>query len=473
MATDLASTWRRTWPALQTQIEALVLVAFRLLYCRMEERRFFPGSARAIDEARRNAWAPRELGTLLRTRDSLHATAFADAIHDRLAAPFDATVASLAYGLDRDLGLLWSKDDRRGDRVCLKATADAVNAANRTLREHRPGAIVLVRPKQQFWERHPRVVGKFPLELQDPPSTFKALMGLTTSFNRVDYSTIGGGNPRLVTVALWPTVAPKMNSPALIMSGFGPGKIGFRFKLWKDLPPALQADQRSLADRIAAYVNGARDAMGTVHIVAAPELVLAPEAHHTINAAVATRRSAAWILFPGSYHVEAEEGVINRAVMRVGGMIDKNDLFIDPVGGAVAAVKRTPFNFPDGGGLQYVEDIDGSTSCVHVLDTDAGRIATMICRDFIDVGLTKEVVSMGVDHLFVLSMSPDSGTKFEHAMEVASDYRTATFLVNAYTPAGSAFVCAGLREPLKHGRVSWKRPTERTPYCVFTLKPSN
>jgi hypothetical protein len=463
MASDWKK-WQDVWPGLCDQIDALVLVAFRMLVCQLDEGRFFLKPPDLIDEVRRQAKPPAELTTLLRTHDSMHTAAFARLVHDRLVACDDASLAELAFAVDLEIGPVLSEHLRSGDRTRQQAVAQAVNAANRALMQLGPERpVILVRSPQQFWSRKKKVVPMFSL---GTPSKFKHLLPVLTKLSRVDYSVLGGGGKRKLTVALWPAAAPPITSRALTRRKINKVTVLFRFKSWDDLLKKLQAQQMSLAARIADYVSNARDVMDAVYIVAAPELMLAPQSHGTVNAAVASRRNAAWIVFPGSYHIDHGEEVINQASIRIGGILDKRDLTTAPSGGAVSAVKHNSFA-TDYKGVCYREEISGEFSSVHLLDTCVGRIAVMICLDFLDDNRRAEVVSMGIDHLFVLSMSPDSGSKFKIAMDAASNYQTASFFVNAFTGSSRP---AGYRKPLKKARVIWRRACVAGQPCVFVLE---
>ncbi|MBI5921296.1 MAG: hypothetical protein HY847_06555 [Betaproteobacteria bacterium] len=467
MITDLPDIWRRTSSLLNEEVDAIVLVAFRLLFYRLEDDGFFPGSPGLIDTVRGEAPVPRELKTLMRNGESGDVQTFVRLVEDRLISRDTRAVASLAFAIDRVYGPYLSESLKDGDPGRQRIVAEAVNAANRALRLEGLHAIVLVR-LQRYWSKYENYAPEIPP--QDFPSEFLHFVPLTTKLSRVDYSRIHGSDPRMIVVALWPVEGPKFGDPELNVSPPVSGMSKFRFKPWKDLPTGNQAQHQSFANRIAKYVTSADDARGLIYVVAAPELMLAPEVHRTINEAVATRRNAAWIVFPGSYHFELGKHVVNLAVMHVGGVINKNDLFVDHACGAVAAVKGIPF-VERYQGLEYVEDIDRTASSIHVLDSPIGRIAVMICRDFLEGRLTEEVLSMGIDHLFVLSMSPDSGFKFETAMEGASNRLTGTFVVNAFTKRDSKFFDAGYRKPLKDERVVRKPPTSDEPFCVVVLKP--
>jgi hypothetical protein len=262
--------------------------------------------------------------------------------------------------------------------------------------------------------------------------------------------------------------APSIRSRAIKKSIAKNGHVSFCFRGWDDLPKTHQKQHRSFANLIANYIhNEASDAFDTVHIVAAPELTLAPESLNSVVTAVETRRNAAWIVFPGSYHIEMKEGIINRAPVYIDGVLHRADLAGSSVDAPMAAVKCTPFVLTRGR-RKYVEDIDGRESLTHLLDTSVGRIAVMICRDFLEENLRNEIVSMCADHLFVLSMSPDSGIKFETAMNSTSNFRTSCFFVNAFTAESPR---AAHRAPLKREKVKWMPQVSEERHWTFVLEP--
>ena len=90
----------------------------------------------------------------------------------------------------------------------------------------------------------------------------------------------------------------------------------------------------------------------------------------------------------------------------------------------------------------------------------------MICLDYLVPALRSNVVEMGTDHLFVLSMSFDSGGKFERAMEIESDFQTGSFFVNAFRDDSKR---TGYRRPLKTERVYWDPPASDEQICPFIL----
>jgi hypothetical protein len=448
----------------------MFLVAFRVLVCWLDQNAFFQHPVK-VCEARAKSHLPEQLATLSRTRAPERARALAELVDAHLASLPDKPepVAEFAFAIDAEFGLTLAKCLGIGDRSHMQIVARAVNTANRLLMgeggaEKKP--IILVRSPQRYWEQHQNVVSPFPRDLQDTPSSFRYLLPVTTQLSRVDYSAVGRVCAPKLTVALWPAEAPSMDSAAITRSAARNGIVPFRFTRWENLPPELQEPHTDLAARIAEYVCTAPDVVDTVHIAAAPELMLAPQCHDSITKAIATRRSAAWIVFPGSYHIERGEGVVNRAPIYVGGVLDQSDLTSDPGRGPVAAVKRIPVVIPGSGG-DCVEDIDGSTCSVHLVDTNVGRIAVMICRDFLDPALRNEVVLMGTDHLFVLSMSPDHGTKFETAMDETSNFGTGSFLVNAFT--GKSWR-VGHRKPLKEAQAIWELPAGEGQHCALVLE---
>jgi len=474
-----------------------MLVAFRLLVCWLEERGFSRRPGWISKTLRRPTPSP-ELGPLLymllHTPGAQFTDAFADLVGGHLGSVDDQRVGKLASAIDTEFGGTLSGNLRSDDRSETRTVARAVNVANRVLMQgpclQKP--MVLVKSPLRYWRQHPDVVPPFPGGLQNLSNAFGNLLPLRTEFNRVDYSVVFGDReisvldqvvPPRLCVALWPDKAPSLDSGAITKGRETENHdVSFYFAPW-ELLGEVQARHTGLAERIAAYIRAAPDDPGTIHIAAAPELTMAPQSHQCIIEAIATRRYAAWIAFPGTYHIVSDGNVTNRGSIYVGGALRQKDLNCAPGSGPISAIKGTAVEIPDGK-VTYFEDIEGAECSVHVLDCRAGRIAVMICRDFLDDDLRNQVVSMGIDHLFVLSMSRDSGFKFETAMDSASNYGTGCFLVNAYTEEAPDAAYSGppkrpreaahrapLRDPLKGHRDPWVHPAaDGLPY-VFESEP--
>lgn len=489
---DLRKAWLRAWPGLSHNADALILVAFRILVAYLDQHRFFRQPSHVIAAAQvrnRHLACPRELVEILRARPPRGIQPFADLVSAILDPSSLPRAAELAFVIDRELGGLLSDILRHGGRVTLlksfrneasghgrlQRVVDAVNVANSVLMEQAFGGrlIILVRHQKRYWSKREDVVQQFHLLPQGTATNFTYLLPTTTSLGHVHYSTLGGEPEQKLVVTLWPVGAPSLKSRAITKNRAQQEYVPFYFKRWESLPKTYQNQQRRLANLIADYIyKEADDAFNTVHIVAAPELTLAPEAHAPIIAAVETRTNAAWIVFPGSYHVEAEGGIINRAPIYLGGVLHSTALTGGHLNPHAAAVKCTPVVFPVRA-RSYIEDIDGRESLTHLLDTSVGRIAVMICRDFLEDALRAEIVSMDADHLVVLSMSPDSGKKFIDAMENVSHYRTSCFLVNAFTnrrEVNRPPLKAAHRAPLKGKAVEWM-PEDEGVCWVLTLEP--
>jgi hypothetical protein len=466
---DLQAAWLRVWPRLRDDIDSLLLVAFRVLVMCLDRHGFFRQPSSTI-EVRVQSVLPHHLMILLRTNDPRHVRMFASLVTARLELRGLHHAAELAFAIDAEFGLKLSRSLATGKRTALQNVSQAVNSANTVLmeqlRQDRP--MILVRPPNRYWSKRERVVPEFPLERQGTATNFLHLLPTSTSLKRVHYSAVGGGLQERLIVALWPVKAPSIKSHAISKSAIKNGRVHFYFKCWDNLPEIHQQQQRSFANQLADYIrNEGSDTFNTVHIVAAPELTLAPQSIGPIISAVATRRNAAWIVFPGSYHIEKGEGVINQAPICVGGVLDQNDLAGDPLYADSAAVKCVPVVFPHGP-RNFVENIDGRESLTHLLDTSVGRIAVMICRDFLEENLRNQIVEMCADHLFILSMSPDSGIKFKTAMESVSNFRTGCFFVNAFSDVRRR---AAHRQPLRGARVRWMRRDSKRRYYTVVLDP--
>jgi hypothetical protein len=476
VTTDLLGEWRKIWPGLRDEIDALVLVAFRLLVYRLDQRGFFliPRQVqKALMASLRPEELPADLTIFLKARESKHTPefvkVFAGKVDDRLASDDLHSMAILAFAIDATFGATLSDYLNKRWHDTRQGVAKAVNAANRVLMgepgTHRP--MILVRSSQRYWSGKKGVVPEFLGRLQATASNFKYLLPVTTQLSRVDYSAFGSGCGPKLTVALLPAKAPlpakvPLSDIQAITTDVAENGIElFRFKPWEDLSPELQKPHTELADRIARYVRDTPDVSDTVHIVAAPELILAPQSHDSIIEAIASRKNAAWIVFPGTYHLERGKAVVNQAPIYVGGVLKQADLT-----SPVSAVKRTAFKFViPGSAGEYVEDLDGSVCSVHLVDSNAGRIAVMICLDYLVPDIRSEVVSMGTDHLFILAMSDETGGKFKRAREIASDFRTGSYLVNAFTKTSWH---AEYRKPLKDTRAN--SAGDEQP-CVRILEP--
>lgn len=457
---DLQGKWQKSWPGLRDEIDALVLVAFRLLVCRLDQDSFFLIPSQI--DAHRDCEHPLELTILLGTRDSRQAAGFAQIVADRLGSDHLSPTAMLTFAIDATLGAEFAGHLDTGDRDHLQIVAKAVNAANRVLRElgtDRP--TILVRSPRRYWSGKQDAAPDFLGPLQTTASNFHHLLPVATQLSRVDYSAVGSGCAPKLTVALWPAKAPLIDSPAITTRTDENGTVWFRFKRWEDLRPDLQEPHTALADRIARYVREAPDVFDSAHIVAAPELMLAPQSHDSIIDAIASRKNAPWIVFPGTYHIESGNTVVNQAPIYVGGALEQTEL-----ASPVSAVKRTAFVISGKEG-SYVEDLDGSVCSLHLVDSNVGRIAVMICLDYLVPALRRTVVEMGADHLFVLSMSPDGGGKFKRAMDIETDFQTGSFLVNAYTETSWR---AEHRRPLKDRVINPEQPAGDEQPWVYILE---
>jgi hypothetical protein len=433
---------------------------------------------------------------LLHTPGAQFTDAFADLVGGHLRSVDDQRVGKFAAAIDTEFGGTLSGNLRSDDRSETRIVARAVNVANRVLMQgpclQKP--MVLVKSPLRYWQQYPDLVPPFPGGLQNLSNAFGNLLPLRTEFNWVDYSVVFDDReisvldqvvPPRLRVALWPDKAPGFDSDAIAKGKAREnGDVPFYFTPWESLGE-LQAKHTGLAGRIASYIRADPDERGMVHIAAAPELTMAPQSHQCIIEAIATRRDAAWIAFPGTYHIVSDGNVTNRGSIYVGGALHQKDLNRAPGSGPISAIKGTAVEIPDRNRkVTYFEDIEGAECSVHVLDCRAGRIAVMICRDFLDDDLRNQVVSMGIDHLFVLSMSGDSGVKFETAMDSASNYGTGCFLVNAFTEKSSDAAQSGppkrsweaahrapLRDPLEGHPDPWVHaPADGLP-CVFGPLP--
>ena len=463
MTTDLPSKWRDIWPGLREEIDALVLVAFRLLVFRLDLDSFFENSRQVEDASGGLFQVPVVLTKLLRPAPQ-DASAFARIVDDQLASDDLNLSAMLAFAINKIWGAALSDSLDRGYR---QRVARAVNTANRALRglgPHRP--VVLVRSSRRYWPGKENVVDEFLGPLQRTASNFTHLLPVSTHLNRVDYSAVSAGGSECtpgLKIALWPAEAPTFDSPAITAYTTKNGTVRFSFKCWDNLTQEVRQQHITLAEQIAGYVRDSPDIVDMVNIIAAPELMLAPQAHDSIIKAIASREHAAWIVFPGSYHIERESGVVNQAPIYVGGALEHADLT-----SPVSAMKRTAFEFViPGSAAKHIEDLDGTVCSVHLVDTKVGRIAVMICLDYLVPDLRNDLVSMETDHLFVLSMSPDSGTKFATAMDEAASFWTGSFFVNAF--AGNS-KRTGYREPLKGNGVNWEPPVGDAKPLIYIRK---
>jgi hypothetical protein len=467
---DFHAAWQNAWPTLRDDVEPLILVAFRVLVCFLDQHGFF--SQPSFMDVQAQSKGPPQLIALLGTNDLTRVPEFANLVHAHLYQQNLNEAAELAFTIDEKFGQKLSTSLSRNDPTAWQNVSRAVNRANSVLMgEHSgPRPMILVRPLERYWSKldPERVVAKFPLAPQGTATRFLHLLPTTSGLKHVHYSAVGSALKQRLTVALWPVKAPSIASRAITKSRAKNGRVPFYFKCWDDLPKKHQKEQTSLATSIADYIqHEARDDLDTVHIVAAPELTLATESLSSIIEAIETRRNAAWIVFPGSYHIRKQGGIINRAPVYLGGVLRQTDFAAGSPHTDTAAVKSIPVVFPDHH-RKFVEEINGDESFTHLLDTSIGRIAVMICRDFLDDDLRTEVVRMDVDHLFVLSMSPDSGVKFRTAMDITSNYRSACFFVNAFTGKSPH---AAHRAPLKKKKVKWMRKGTEKPYWSIDLKP--
>lgn len=474
---DLRAAWQNASSKLGDDVDSLVLVAFRVLVLHLEQHGFFhqPPSA----EIRRDkSELPLHLIFLLRGKNSKARARYLPGFIDFVTALLDARrlnqAAKLASAIDEHFGRALSSNLKpRHDLTVsqgLQAVTHAVNAANRLLTGDLLGSrpIILVRPEERYWAKREGVVPDFPLSPQRIAKNFFHLLPTETRLKRVHYSALEGMSPKRLVVALWPLKAPLLSSSVINKMPETNGRVHFYFKSWNDLPEDDQKDQISFAKLIAGYIRDETlDAADTVHVVAAPELTLAPESLEPIITAVEDRTHAAWIVFPGSYHIETERGIINQAPIYVGGALSQKATSGTVLHAGTAAVKQTPFVLPEHAST-YVEDIERSGSLTHLLDTSIGRIAVMICADFIEENLRNEVISMCVDHLFVLSMSPDRGPKFAGAMDAASNYRTSCFYVNAFTSDSRR---AAHRVPLRKEEVIWMPSNSQHRHYSLILEP--
>src|SRR5207248_7752305 len=125
-------------------------------------------------------------------------------------------------------------------------------------------------------------------------SNFLHLLPLTSSLKRVRYSAVGSAlQPQKLNVTLWPVQAPSIRSRAIRKTRAKHGRIQFHFKRWDNLPKTHQQQQSAFANLIKDYIlNEGSDDRDTLHVIAAPELTLAPESIDSIIQAVETRRNA-------------------------------------------------------------------------------------------------------------------------------------------------------------------------------------
>jgi hypothetical protein len=473
---DFQAAWRNVWPRLQNDVDSLILFAFRVLVSYLDQHGFFrqpPSTIRDVKAADRRH---PELMALVRRENERRlfpalVPPFAELVYARLDSNSLDQVAQLAFAIDEYFGRKLSRGIGKGKTSDLQKVTRAVNGANSVLLKQRADVkpIILVRLPERYWSKRKGVVPKSHHESQGTDTHFTYLLPTVTRLKRVQYSAVGGGPTQKLIVSLWPVEAPSIGSGAIKTGKAADGRASFYFRCWRDLPENQKERQTNFANLIADYIrNDAPDALDTVHIIAAPELTLAPQSHDSIVTAVETHRKSMCIVFPGSYHIEMKQGVINRAPIYVGGVLHQTDLTGDSEDPPTAAVKHRPFAFTHGA-IDFREDIDGRESLTHLLDTSVGRIAVMICRDFIEDVLRTDVVSMCVDHLFILSMSPDSGRKFETAMESASNYRTGCFFVNAFTK--NVDRRAAHRAPLVGKRVEWMSPDNAERYWAIVLEP--
>lgn len=477
---DFRAAWENAWPKLLNDVNALVLVAFRVLVLYLEQHGFFnrPRSAEYLQDKE----LPQPLRKLYRNGKRIFVPEFVALVSAHLDPRKLDQAAELASAIDLLFGSKLSAplrtfsvppgDPRRGSvSDSLQDLTQPVNEANRVLMGELSGLrpIILIRPPEPYWAMRKDVVPEFLLEPQTIASRFHHLVPTETRLSRVCYSALGANRPQRIVVALWPVEWPGLDSPMIKQGTEKDGEVPFYFTKLDELSGSDQQNQVKFAKKIADYIGDeSLDVDGTVHIVAAPELTLAPESLDPIIAAIKSRRNAVWIVFPGSYHVEADLGIINEAPVYVGGMRDPTRSLRSTLHLNTAAVKNTPVVFAVGP-RRYVEGIDGRKSLTHVLDTSIGRIAVMICFDFIKDDLRNDVVSMCADHLVVLSMSPDkSGRKFAGAMEGVSNYRTSCFYVNAFKYKSRR---AAHRLPLTTQKVKWMSPNSKHTHHRIVLEP--
>lgn len=485
MVAALETMWRKNAPALRKHPDTLALVAFRLLVYFLEMDDFFLRSAQEIVEIKISCVLPREFHPIVhRTDDPDQIDDFISAVSSLLATPNAISIAQVVFALDEVLGKNLAAGLLRmhiagGMGAHIPKEVDAINLANRILlRTLRLDRVVLLRPSKPYWKPRRNTIPPFYRGPQHLTCRFGYLLPGKIGLSALDYSYLerpSHSRTKQCIVALWPVKIKSINSCFDTLPG-DDGETLFRFKRWENLGEDVKTEHEALVNKISTYIAEAQDTSDRIYIVAAPELVLAPQSLAEIGAAAASRRDSNWIIFPGTYHIDHGKDVINIGSIFVGGKLDEMYL-AQGSQGPISAIKRTPFVVPYDGTMM-IENIIGTASSVHVLDTAAGRLAVMICRDFLEEDVRHEIALLGLDHLFVLSMSPDTGKKFTTAMDAVSDLGVASFFVNAGFDAPgfpAERIYAAFRKPIRHHEIEMYKELSNPqgqPY-VFTLELSD